>query len=32
MAINVGLNFSLDKDKKNYIIKQGYDKCIEFLS
>ena len=32
MDINVGLNFSLDKDKKNDIIKQGYDKCIEFLS
>ena len=32
MDINVGLNFSLDKDMKTDIIKQGYDKCIEFLT
>ena len=30
--INVGLNFSLNKDSKKDIIKRGYDKCIEFLT
>ena len=32
LNINIGLNFSLDKDKKNEVIKQGYDTCMEFLN
>jgi len=30
--INVGLNFTLDRDKKVDVMKQGYDKCIQFLT
>ena len=32
MDINVGLNFTLDKDKKMNLMKQGYDKCIQFIT
>ena len=30
--INIGLNFTLDKDKKLDVMKQGHDKCIQFLT
>ena len=32
VPINLGFNFSLDKDKKKDVIKTGYDKCNEFFT